>query len=159
MAEGEAVPEAVKFNKLKQLIMKTLFVTEISYSLRQDQAVEVPAHWNIETILLSYKDMGCFLWANPNNSDIVFALKQDHIAQVSDEEFYTSSFEELEKRHKELENASRSAHRFIISNIWGILNKQSFEVIPTTINDFVSAKAFIFENLENVKPLCKPEEI
>src|SRR5574344_451788 len=40
-AEGEAVPEAVKFNKLKQLIMKTLFVTEISYSLRQDQAVTI----------------------------------------------------------------------------------------------------------------------
>lgn len=40
-ANGEAIPEAVKFNKLKQLIMKTLFVTEISYSLRQDQSVTI----------------------------------------------------------------------------------------------------------------------
>ena len=30
-----------KANKLKQLLMKTLFVTEISYSLRQDQAVTI----------------------------------------------------------------------------------------------------------------------
>jgi hypothetical protein len=33
--------EENSFNKLKQLIMKTLFVTEISYSLRQDQAVTI----------------------------------------------------------------------------------------------------------------------
>jgi hypothetical protein len=33
--------EENSFNKLKQLITKTLFVTEISYSLRQDQAVTI----------------------------------------------------------------------------------------------------------------------
>lgn len=47
----------------------------------------------------------------------------------------------------------------ITNENYTVKETDSISVSENKVSNGVRIKAFIFENLENVKPLCKPEEI